>query len=42
MQIYRYIFDSMQNQMSAPSFENDIFKVSSTVTTTTPVFLHST
>jgi len=32
----------MQNQMSAPSFENDIFKVSSTVTTTTPVFLHST
>jgi len=42
MQIYRYIFDSMQNQMSPPSFENDIFQVSFRATITTTVLLHST
>jgi hypothetical protein len=41
MQIYRYIFYSMQNQMSALSFQNDIFKVSSTATITNSVLLHS-
>lgn len=42
MKTYRHIFDSMQSQMSASSFENDIFKVSSIATITTYMLLHYT